>query len=417
MNATEDKQRKAASLAEYVEVDTSDERVSRLWDRVSTELEASTLKRPRLEAGGFDAWGTRLSGRLVWGTLAVVTTVAAAIGTHTWWQNSQNSTSGGAVAGLEQATLETSSDSLAVDLRDGSRMELAAHSRLSVQKQERDELRLKLDQGKVDCDVAHNPSRQFYVQAAGVVVRVTGTRFSVDVRSEDAAAGTTARYVEVNVSRGSVEIQRIDGTMPARRLTAGERWAMRVSDGVTPAGSEIRGDSVDANRAGDNERGDNEREDGTNGPRSTGTRLEDNANSGAPVRAAKTTTPDEAEDARALLEKGRVARRQGNPKAAAAAYQKLLSQYPQDSRAGLAAFELGRLRMDRLGDLRGAVTALNQAVHLAPSTNVREDAMARLVDAYHRMGLDESCDSARQTYLAAFPAGVHAATVRVRCRP
>lgn len=409
MNATEDKQRKAAGLAEYVEVDTSDERVSRLWDRVSTELEANTFKRPRLAAGAFGGWGTRLSGRLVWGTLAAATALAAAVGTHTWWQDRQHTASAGAIAALEQATLETSSDGLAVDLQDGSRMELAAHSRLSVQKQEHDELRLKLDQGKVDCDVAHNPSRQFYVQAAGVVVRVTGTRFSVDVRSEDAAAGTTARYVEVSVSRGSVEIQRIDGTMPARRLTAGERWAMRVSDGVTPAGAELRGGTTRASSVGDGE------ESAT--PRSDDTRLEENANSAPSVRPAKPTTSEDAEDARSLLEKGRVARRQGNPKAAAGAYQKLLSQYPQDSRAGLAAFELGRLRMDRLGDLRGAVTALNQAVHLAPSANVREDAMARLVDAYHRMGMDESCENARQSYLSAFPAGVHAATVRVRCRP
>ncbi len=394
MNATEDKQRKAAHLADYVEVDTSDERVSRLWDRVSTELEATNLKRGRLDASEFGVWNMRLTSRVAVASLAVAAAVALALGGQRWWEARDNQTGATSVAALEQATLETSSDSLAVDLEDGSRMELAAHSRLSVQKQVRDEFRLKLDQGKVECDVVHNPKRQFFVQTAGVIVRVTGTRFSVDVKNEASADGGSAQYVEVGVSRGSVEIQRTDGTMPVRRLTAGERWAMRVSDGVTEAPPVTRPAAEAALDA-----------------------TADNGNglSGAPRNNKPTTLTEPVEDARALLEKGRVARREGDPQAAARAYQQLLSQYPHDSRAGLAAFELGRLRMDRLGDLKGAVAALNQAVQLGPGANVREDAMARLVDAHHRMGNDEACASAQRAYLSAFPSGVHAATVRLRC--
>jgi transmembrane sensor len=400
MNATEDKQRRTANLAEYVEVDTSEERISRLWDRVSTELETTHPKRGRSDAGEFGNWGPRFSGRAAFASLAFAFVIAAAVVGHQWWQGRDSLTAATSVPALEHATLETSSDSLAVDLQDGSRMELAAHSRLSVHKQQGDELRLKLDQGKVECDVAHNPKRQFFVQAAGVLVRVTGTRFSVDVKSEESTSGATARYVEVSVSRGSVEIQRIDGTMPARRLTAGERWAMRVSDGVTPSGATL-------NTEDDQDVNDHE-------PMATAPAHRSTNKSPSPATATEEATR-ETEDARGLLEKGRVARRQGDPRAAARAYQQLLSQYPQDSRAGLAAFELGRLRMDRLGDLKGAVGALNQAVQLAPSSNVREDAMARLVDAHHRMGHKGSCKAARDAYLAAFPAGVHAATVRLRC--
>lgn len=390
MNATEDKQRKTANLAEYVEVDTSDERVSRLWERVSTELEATNFKRGRLDANDFSGWNMRLTGRVAIASFAVAAVIAVALGGQSWLENREVAGSSTSVAALEQATLETSSDSLAVDLEDGSRMELAAHSRLSVQKQVRDEFRLKLDEGKVECDVVHNPKRQFFVQAAGVVVRVTGTRFSVDVK-EHSDKGETAQYVEVSVSRGSVEIQRTDGTMPVRRLTAGERWAMRVSDGLAPTST------------------------ATPEPEVTPEVAPEPAPATGAVRAKSQTAVEPVEDARALLEKGRVARREGNPQAAAQAYQQLLSQYPHDSRAGLAAFELGRLRMDRLGDPKGAVAALNQAIQLAPGSNVREDAMARLVDAYHRMGQKESCTSAQRAYLSAFPAGVHAVTVRVRC--
>lgn len=401
MSATDDKQRRTASLADYVEVDTSDERVSRLWDRVSTELEATNLKRgstdvlaPDLRSGKAGRWTGRWSGgRIAGAAFAVAATVAVAVGAHSLWKGSDTLAGSVAVPPLELATLETSSDSLAVDLQDGSRMELSAHSRLSVQRQESDELRLKLDQGKVECDVTHNPKRQFFVQAAGVVVRVTGTRFSVDVKNEEATSGSVAQVVEVSVSRGSVEIQRIDGTMPIRRLTAGERWSMRTSDGTSSGADAANSETSTAD---------------VNGRHSAGQGVR-------PATKQITPAPSEPEDAKALLEKGRVARRQGDPKAAANAYQQLLSTYPNDSRAGLAAFELGRLRMDRLGDMRGAVQALNQAVQLSPSGNVREDAMARLVDVYHRMSQTQSCVNARNAYLSAFPSGVHAATVRLRC--
>jgi ferric-dicitrate binding protein FerR (iron transport regulator) len=413
MSATDDKQRRTASLADYVEVDTSDERVSRLWDRVSTELEATNLKRGHTPAHGSanvrganvrgaNARGANArgadelrsnTGRIAWAAFAFAATVAIGLGAHSVWQKSDPLAGSVALAPLELATLETSSDSLAVDLQDGSRMELSAHSRLSVQRQEADELRLKLDQGKVECDVTHNPKRQFFVQAAGVVVRVTGTRFSVDVKNEEATSGSVAQVVEVSVSRGSVEIQRIDGTMPVRRLTAGERWSMRTSDGPSPGTDTVSGELATTDV--------NERHTIGQGVR--------------PAHKPATVAPTEPEDAKALLEKGRVARRQGDPKAAANAYQQLLSSYPNDSRAGLAAFELGRLRMDRLGDMRGAVQALNQAVQLSPSGNVREDAMARLVDVYHRMGQTQNCVNARNAYLSAFPSGVHAATVGLRC--
>lgn len=397
MSATEDKHRKSVNLAEYVEVDTSDERISRLWDRVSTELEAGATKHGRLD-GSSAKW--RLSAGAAVAGIAIAAGLALVVGGRWWLDGRDAGSSSAPIAALEQATLETSSDSMAVDLQDGSRMELAAHSRLSVQKQVRDELRLKLDQGKVECDVAHNPKRQFFVQAAGVVVRVTGTKFSVDVKNEHSPEGSSAHYVEVNVSRGSVEIERIDGTMPARRLTAGERWAMRVSDGLTPSEEEEQTRAAQP----------------TEGSLSgTGPAL---PAPGARPKAQVVNNDAPApppEDARTLLEKGRVARRKGNPQGAAAAYQQLLTQYPQDSRAGLAAFELGRLRMDRLGDLKGAVLALRQAVQLAPSANVKEDAMARLVDAHHRGGQTEACTDAQRAYLTAFPSGVHAATVRLRC--
>ena len=100
---------------------------------------------------------------------------------------------------------------------------------------------------------------------------------------------------------------------------------------------------------------------------------------------------------------------------AAQAYQTLLSTYPRDPRAGLAAFELGRLRMDRLGDLSGAVKALERAVALAPGSSFREDALARLVTAYASVHNRSGCEQARERYLREFPAGVRKRTVAAAC--
>ena len=89
----------------------------------------------------------------------------------------------------------------------------------------------------------------------------------------------------------------------------------------------------------------------------------------------------------------------------------MLASYPRDPRAGLAAFELGRLRMDRLGDMPGAVRALEQAVTLAPGAELREDALARLVAASAAAHDRSVCRRARDRYLADYAGGVHHRTV------
>ncbi len=116
-------------------------------------------------------------------------------------------------------------------------------------------------------------------------------------------------------------------------------------------------------------------------------------------------------DARELFEQARSLWRAGRIDAAAQTYQTLLASHPRDPRAGLAAFELGRLRMDRLGDMPGAVRALEQAVALAPGAELREDALARLVAASAAAHDRSVCRRARDRYLADYAGGVHHRTV------
>jgi hypothetical protein len=119
--------------------------------------------------------------------------------------------------------------------------------------------------------------------------------------------------------------------------------------------------------------------------------------------------------ARELFEKAGEHRRAGDAGAAARAYEELLRLHPSDARVSLSAFELGRLRMDRLGDQAGAVSALERALASSLGPSFREDALARLVSAYAAQGNFAACGRARDRYLASYPTGVHASAVARRC--
>jgi hypothetical protein len=71
--------------------------------------------------------------------------------------------------------------------------------------------------------------------------------------------------------------------------------------------------------------------------------------------------------------------------------------------------------MDALGDPRGAVAALQQALAAPGSDTFREDAMARLVLAHDALHQTAACLRAREQYLSRYPGGVHVAALSVRC--
>jgi tetratricopeptide (TPR) repeat protein len=118
-----------------------------------------------------------------------------------------------------------------------------------------------------------------------------------------------------------------------------------------------------------------------------------------------------------LFELAELARLNGKYRESAEALNKLRRNYRTDPRAGLAAFELGRLRMDSIGDWSGAIDALRDATLLSPNAYFREDAESRLVQLYARQGALDQCRSAKKTYLAHFPEGAASKVVRQLCDP
>jgi transmembrane sensor len=248
-------------------------------------------------------------------------------------------------------------------LSDGSAIEVKRGGKLHVVNDRADETRLELVAGRAEFEVQKRPGRPFITQVRGVEVRVVGTHFSTELDTSH-----TPSVVRVLVQRGIVEV-RNDAGGPVTRLTAGESLEVPVAVPAPVATAE-------------------------------------------PTRAAPTPPPLAASQ---LFEAARTARGAGDVEGAARSYAALLKQYPNDERAGVAALELGRLRMDSQHAYGPAADAFRRAIAAAPNEGVREDAMARLVEALDALRDRDGCNKERQKYLARYPKGVHAAAVEGRC--
>ncbi|GEM_PF-6075166 len=135
---------------------------------------------------------------------------------------------------------------------------------------------------------------------------------------------------------------------------------------------------------------------------------------GVPARRKRSSHTDIG-DADTVFERANEARLAGDAHVAAAEFERFVQRYASDRRAGLAAFELARIRLDVLGDMPGATAALRTAIRLAPHAPFREHVDARLVDVLHAQGDVDGCTQARSEYLARHPRGSHRAVVERRC--
>ncbi|WP_394836646.1 tetratricopeptide repeat protein [Pendulispora rubella] len=228
-----------------------------------------------------------------------------------------------------------------------------------------------LESGGIALDIPRVEARAFVVSAANHQITVLGTAFRVRIEPRP-----DREVLHVDVTRGTVQVARDDGSS-RRVLGSGETWSTTVEPGLAPTASAPV--------------------------------IELPPSAAPPPRPAATV-----DGPKELLARATDARAQGRSKDAAAAFDQLRKRYRNDPRAGLAALELGRIRLDALGDAAGALEALDDALAIAPGAPLREDAEARRVDALDALS-DPRCAAARTSYLGRYPQGVHAKTVRLRC--
>lgn len=320
--------------------------------------------------GRLDGRKRWLASPLVWASVAVL---ALGVGFGAYRMNV-----GGEVP-APFASAAPPADATKLALADGSEVTMAGATRIAVDRDEPEHVHLTLGTGFARFKVKPDKDRPFVVEAGEVSIRVVGTEFAVTRELDERGV----EQVKVVVDHGIVEVVRsarspggsAAGAHPTepRRLHAGEEWSTR-SDAPPPE-----------------------------------------AEPSATVAAATPPpTGGVLTTARSLFESANAARRAGNVAAAAQHYRELVSRFPDDPRAKVAAFELGRLELE-MGRAGEAEKSLEKAAQGNKGTAVHEDALAKLVTLYNGRGDAAACKRAKNEYLRLYPKGVHAEAVRVSC--
>jgi len=246
-----------------------------------------------------------------------------------------------------------------LQLADGSTARGGSASSVHIETVHSDRAELVQTAGVVHYDVVHRPERLFVVRARDVTVSVLGTAFDIDV---------SPTSVSVRVERGSVVVVQQERHV---LLEAGESLTLDAHE--AEVASPVR-------------------------PLPAPTEHVDVPVPPSPSAAV----PPPAQ----LLERADRARSEGDLEGAANALRELLQRYPNDSRAALAEFMLGRVESGR-GAHREAAQAFAACLARKPAGSLAEDALAELARAEARAGDRPDAVAAARRYLAAHPGGVH----------
>jgi transmembrane sensor len=248
--------------------------------------------------------------------------------------------------------------------------------------------------------VVPNRQRTFEVQSGEVRVRVLGTTFSVvQLPSGPTQVLVEEGHVQVAWLGGAAELQSGEGGVfppsdagasgPAMGSLDDMQAAPLVAATAAPLGARAAGALKgwrDYALKGDYARAYDEL----------------SVNGHEAVR-------DEAAD---LMLAADVARLSGHPEQALQPLRSLCDRHGGDRRAPVAAFTLGRVLIDDLGQPAEAATAFQRARVLWPKGPLAEDALAREADAWQRAGRTGRARTIAEQYLARYPQGRHADAMR-----
>ncbi|HEX5655842.1 MAG TPA: FecR domain-containing protein [Polyangiales bacterium] len=380
-------------LAEFVVPELNKSRLDGQWARISEQLHETKSERKR-------------SGALI-PTVGILV-AACALGVVWWPRDARVGTDSvweGSVVASDDAPVE-------MTLAEGTHIQVEPRSEVKLLHSSQHAVQVRLGHGSARFQVAKKRTRRFSVDLGKVEVVVTGTQFRVTRRGS-----SSGDRVQVQVTEGSVEVHRDDGGLVT--LHAGEHWSTTVApqDGereVEP--SQVNNDELDPPSELEESQPAQAEDETASLDDDEADHEVDHARARERAKQRRKRARAEAfNDAGELLDQANLARRAGRLDDAADLYEDLVARYPKDRRASLAAFELGRLRMDSLRDMNGAVRALERALKIDAHGTFAEDALARLVLAQEARGDRQACSRARSRYLGRYPEGVHAAHVSERC--
>jgi transmembrane sensor len=346
-------------------------RVTSLWSAEQTERLPQRLLLARRRRA------------LARGVAGVSAALAVAAGLWLWSPKSADLSGAAAVASAVTTPSERD-----FTLPDGSQVRLlGVGSKVEVLEQTAALVRTALGAGSARFDVRHDPTRIFEVESGDVKVRVLGTAFSV------ALEGGLTR---VAVERGAVRVQ----------WTGGQAFLSAGQAGVYPPPAAAEASKVPAEPLADLA--------GNVGEEAASWRKL--AKRGAYVDAYKALGPAASKSVRDepadLMLAADVARLSRHPGEATRFLARVSDGFPRDKRAPLAAFTLGRVLLEDLGQPGRAADAFRRAQQLAPKGPLAADALAREVDAAQRAGQVDRARQVAARYVELYPEGPQAQRLR-----
>jgi transmembrane sensor len=269
--------------------------------------------------------------------------------------------------------------SVATPLTSGTRYELIEKDNVSV---------YRITSGYVRFRTRSAVSRKLLVQVGDLAIEDIGTVFTVEtLADEQVRVAVSEGRVKVSWPSGHAELKAgTDGVFPGGvpQLPA----APLVSRNVVSEGGAVADMASPLNWRDAARRGDNE------------LALELIERNPATVRYA----------AGDLLLAADVMRLTGHSPRAVVLLKKVVKGFPGDSRRTAAAFTLGKVLLEELGNPRAAARAFGIAAR--PASPLKEEAMAREAEAWYRAGDSSKAKAAAQKYLVQFSQGARADSVR-----
>lgn len=268
-------------------------------------------------------------------------------------------------------------------LADGSVASLIGeHSELSILENTATRVDLKLLAGRAQFDVVKNRARDFVVEAGEYHVTVVGTVFAVE---------HFERHVEVSVVEGTV---RVEGPTGTRVLTTGEEASFEAS-----------GETAKLEQPAPAEGGPRAlHKKARPGDRPSWRSLSKNGDYDAAYALISQGTEVDNDPA-ALMDAADAARLSGHPAGAVKYLERVLKEHRNSPVAPLAAFTLGRVYLDHLGQPRSAADSFALARRLAPAGSLAQDALAREVESLSKGGDEREANVKAKEYLRDYPKG------------
>jgi transmembrane sensor len=311
---------------------------------------------------------------------------------------------GGAEIGVLQVAAAAPAPA-AFELSDGSTIVLSPGTRLSTLESTDRVFSALVSAGRIELDVKKGGPRRWSIECGVATVDVIGTRLLIE---------RSATRVSVQVFEGTVLVRGERVPERIQRLSSGQ--SIEIDDtreqarGGAAASAPLPGGPARED-ASPTEAPANKSVNATTTARAPAVSWHELARRGDYRGAyqALGTQGIRRESAHGgveeLLALADMARLSGHPEDAAIPLARIVRDHAGDPRSALAAFTLGKLQLDTLGQPAQAAASFQTALGLGLSTPLVEDALARIVEAHARSGNDVAARAAAAEYERRFPHG------------